>query len=888
MTDLNRFRRYLRSLLTRVSVAHEVEAELAFHVEMRTRELMARGMDEREARDAAVARFGDLAEVGRRCRRIARGRDRDLLRHVWLHQLRQDLAFAVRQLRKAPVLSAVVVLTIALAIGANTAVFSVSKTVVLEPLPYPEPERLVRIQETTPEGESFSVSAPTFLDLREQGRSFVDLAAVSGPPMSFTLNDSGEPRACTGMPTTGSLFSVLGVKPVLGRSFTPDEEAPGGDRRVAVLSHGFWQRCFGADREILGRTITLDGEGWTVVGVLPAGFEFPPSPDVWVPLAADPASERGEHRLEVYGRLEVGVSAAQVRAELDAIAGRLGELYPDTNGGWGFKLRSFSDWLIGPRARHTTLVLTAAVALMLLLACANVSSLMIVQVTNRLQEFGTRAALGASRGRIVRQLLTESVLLALVGAAVGLAVAVCATSAIRAFAPEALPRLGGLSIDTGVLLFTLAVSIAAGALSGIAPILQVVRSRLDDTVTGHRHTAPRSTRRFHDALVVAELSLALMLLIGAGLLVRSYTELTRIDPGFSTERVLTAGLTLPTSRYPELSPQVAEFFRQVTEEVEAVPSVISVGATMVDPFRGPRPSNRVAVDTAQDLGEFVRCQFRVVTPGFFEAMGIPMLRGRTFEDRDLEVTEEETPAMVAVIGATLADRLWPGEDPVGRRLRWNNPDGPLAEVIGVVGEIRDTYLEAEPPPMLFLDHGQVPWPAMTLVVKTAANPVQASAAVRQAIARADPSLAVPEIGFLEGNLSEAVAGALLNTRLVGIFAAVALLIATVGVYGVVSYRVTRHRRDFGIRMAMGASHEDLVRLALRQGLRLVVVGVALGALGALGLTRFLRAVMYEISPTDPTTFAAVALVFTTVATLACYLPARRVAGVDPMVALRTE
>jgi predicted permease len=871
-----------------VSVADEVEAELAFHVDMRTRDLMACGMDEHEARDAAVARFGDVAEVGRRCRRIARGRDRGLLRHVLLHQMRQDLVFAVRQLRKAPVLSAAVVLTIALAIGANTTVFSVSKAVILEPLPYPEPERLVRIQEVTPEGEPFSVSAPTFLDLREQGHSVVDLAAVSGPPMSFTLHDSGEPRACTGMPTTGSLFSVLGVKPAFGRSFNPDEETPGGDSRVVILSHGLWQRSFGADTEIVGRTITLDGEGWTVVGVLPAGFEFPPSPDLWVPLVADPASERGEHRLEVYGRLEVGVSAAQVRAELDAIAGRIGQQHPDTNGGWGFKLRSFSDWLIGPRARHTTLILTAAVALMLLLACANVSSLMIVQVTNRLQEFGTRAALGASRGRIVRQLLTESLLLALVGAAVGLAMAVCATSAIRAFAPEALPRLGGLSIDTGVLLFTLAVSIAAGALSGVAPILQVVRGRLADTVTGHRHTAPRSARRFQDLLVVSELSLALMLLIGAGLLVRSYTELTRIDPGFSTERVLTAGLTLPTSRYPELSPQVAEFFRQVIGEIEALPGVISAGATMVDPFRGPRPSNKVAVDTAQDLGEFVRCQFRVVTPGFFEAMGIPMLRGRTFEDRDPVLTEEGAPVMVAVIGATLAERLWPGEDPVGRRLRWNNPDGPLAEVIGVVGEIRDTFLEAEPQPMLFLYHGQVPWPAMTLVAKTAGDPVQASVSVRQAITLADPSLAIPEIGFLEGNLSEAVAGPLLNTRLVAVFATVALLIATIGVYGVVSYRVARRRRDFGIRMAMGASREDVVRMVLRQGLRLVAVGVGLGALGAFGLARLLSAVLYGISPNDPTTFAAVMLVFTIVATLACYLPARRAASVDPTVALRTE
>jgi predicted permease len=888
MADPNRFRRFLRSLLSRMTVDVEVERELAFHVEMRTRELMTRGMEEQEARDAAVARFGDLAEVGRRCRRIARGRDRDLLWYLWLQQLRQDLVFAVRQLRKAPVLSAVVVLTIALAIGANTTVFSVSKAVVLEPLPYPQPERLVRIQETTPEGEPFSVSAPTFIDVREQSRSFIDLAAVSGPPRSFTLLDTGEPEGCSAIEATGSLFAVLGVEPVLGRSFAPEEELPGGDSHVVILSHGLWQRSFGADPEVVGRTITLDGEGWIVVGVLPTGFECPPSPDVWVPFAPDPASERGEHRLEVFGRLESRVSMEQARAELAAIAGRLGELYPDTNGGWGFLLRSFSDWLIGPRARQATLVLTAAVVLMLLLACANVSNLMIVQVTTRLQEFGTRAALGASRGRIVRQLLTESMLLSLAGAAVGLVLAVWATSAIRAFAPDALPRLGGIAIDTGVLLFTLVVALAAGALSGIAPILQITGGRPAVALTSHRHTATRSVRRFQDALVASELSLALMLLIGAGLLVRSFAQLNLIDPGFSAEQVLTAPLTLPTSRYPELSPQVAEFFRQVTEEVEAIPGVTSAGATMVDPFRGPRPSNKVAVDTAQDVGEFVRCQFRIVSPGFFRAMGIPLLRGRTFDATDLVITEEGQPAMVAVISAALADRVWPGEDPVGRRLRWNNPGGPLAEVVGVVGEVRDTFLEADPPPMVYLDHEQLPWPAMTLVVKAESDPALVSGAVRQAIGRIDDSLAVPEIGLLNRNLSEAMAGPLLNTQLLGIFAAVALVIAATGVYGVISYRVARRCRDFGIRMALGACYQDLVLLVLRQGLRLVALGVSLGVLGAIVLTRFLESVLYETSPTDPATFAAVVLVFTVVAAVACYLPARRAAKVDPAVALRAE
>jgi len=888
MNSGHRFRRYLGSLLHRMSIDDEVANELEFHVEMRSRELCERGMDEKAAREAAIARFGDLAGVSRRCRKIARARERDVLLFVWHQQLKQDVVFALRQLRKAPVLSAVVVVTIAIAIAANTTVFSVSRAVVLEPLPYPDPDRLVRIQEMTPDGDPFSMSEPTFIDLRERARSFAHLAAVSGPFPTFNLQDSGEPIRCTGVRTTGSLFSVLGYEPILGRTFSSDEEQPGGDRRVVILSNGLWRGHFGSDPDIVGQTITLDDEGWTVIGVVPSEFEFLNSPDVFVPFVPDPESDRSEHRLEVYGRLHTGVSMEQVRDDLSAVAAGLSELYPASNDGWGFFPRSFSDWLIGPRARRTTLVLTAAVALMMLLACANVSNLLISQITTRYQEIGTRAVLGASRGRIIRQLLSEAIVMALIGAALGLLLAMWATSAISRFANTALPRLGDLTIDTPVLLFTVFISLAAGVLSGVVPALRISGGRMTEALTSHRHTSTRRARRLHDALVVSEVSLAVILLIGAGLLAKSYAVLNSVDPGFVAEGVLTAQLTLPESKYPEMSPQTAQFYRLVIDEVEGIPGVVSAGATMIDPFRGPRPSNKVARETAVDTKAFVRCQFRIVSSGSFQSMGVPLRKGRVFDHRDRPVQGDEDLALVAIISTAVAERLWPGENPIGRRLRWSNPGGPLAEVVGVVGEIRDTSLGAEPLPTVYFNLEQVPWPSMTLIVKTEGDPAAIAPAVRQAVRQVDGSLAVPTIRLLKSNLLEATAGPRLNTQLLGTFAAAALLIAAIGVYGVLSYRVTRRRRDLGIRKALGAERNDLLRMVLRQGLGLVAVGVAIGVLSSIGLTRFLANVLYETSPTDPLTFVAVPLLFTAVAAIACYLPARRAASADPSIALRAE
>jgi predicted permease len=888
MAGLPRFQRYLGALLGKLSVAQEVDQELDFHVEMRTRELVARGMDVDQARATAIARFGDLGKVSRRCRSIAKGRDRSMNRYVWFEQLRQDLVFAARQVRRAPVLTAVVTITLAVAIAANSTVFSVGDAVLLRPLPYPQPERLVRIQELTPEGELFSVSAPNLIDFREQQRSFTDIAAISGPPRSFALLGEGEPQGCTGLTATGSLFAVLGFEPMLGRTFTADEQQPGAASRVAVISHGMWQRHLGSRPGIIGETVSLDGEGWTIVGVLPADFSFPYSADIWVPLAPDPEFERGDHRLELFARLKDGVALQQARADLDAVAVQLGRQYPESNQGWGVLIRSFPEWLIPSQVRQATLVLAVAVVLMLLLACTNVSNLLIVRITTRYQEIATRVALGASRGRVIRQLLTESVLLAMLGAAAGILLTLLSVATIRSVAANALPRLDELAVDNRVLLFTLIVSLIAGALSGLAPALQVTGGKLAAALKSARQGATPAARRLHDVLVVAELSLALMLLIGAGLLVRSYAELNRIDPGFQPEQVITAELILPESSYGQLSAETSLFFRELIQRVEAIPGVSSAGATMVNPFRGNRPSNEVGDEMAVDRDQFVRCQWRTVTPGFFQAMGIPLLSGRLFSSSDRGMVQAEDAEVVAVISASLAERLWPGEDAPGKRLKWSTPDGMMVTVVGVVGDIRDIAIEAEPSPMFFFSHEQVAWPAMTIVVKAAGDPTAVAAGLRQAIWAVDKSIPAPEIGLLDNNLSQEVAGPRLNTQLLGVFALLALLIAAMGVYGVISYRVTRRRRELGVRLALGAESRSLISLVLRQGLGLVMVGTGLGILGALALSRLLASVLYGVSPTSPVTYATVALLFAAVAAVACYLPARRAARVNPVVALRAE
>ncbi len=886
---MSHFKNHLRSRLWKRSISDEVTNELDFHVEMRTRELVGRGMDREAARAAARARFGDMRAVNKRCRKIAKERDRKMRWRDGLEEMGQDFLFASRLIRHSPAWALLVVLTLGIGIAANSVVFSVVNAVVLEPLPFPDPDSLVRIWETTPQGERFSTSDPNYLDFREQSSSFTDLAAVSFPLPELTLTGEGEPERFTGMACTGSLFKVIGTPPLLGRTFAADEDAPGSEARVFVMSHGLWERRFGADPNIVGRTFHLNGENWTAIGVMPADFQFMLPRDVWVPFAPDPNFSRGDHRREVFGRLAPGVTLEHARADLSTIAKRLGQEYPDSNEDWGVALLSFPEWIISPRVRQAALVLQIAVGLMLLLACANVSNLLIAQATTRQREIGLRAALGAGRLRILRQLLAESVLYSFLGAAAGLLLAYWAIPVVRTWNPDALPRIDEITLNANVLVFTVLVSLAAGVLSGLAPAMQVTRGNLFDSLReGHQDTTG-GARRLRDILIVGEVAVAVMLLIGAGLLINSFRQLSGVDIGFDPENILTASVSLPANEYPEMSREAAAFYRNVEENIEATPGVRSVGATMIDPFRGPNPSNQVAPEGVQDDDDFVQIKWRSVTRGYFQTMGIPLIQGRVFDERDrIDNLSADERRFVAVISADLARKLWPDRDPIGERLQWNSPGRLVVEVIGVVGDIRDLRIESEPPPMFYFFHEQLPWPQMTLVIKTEIAPEMMTSAVRQAIWDVDSTLPVPTAAPLDENLAEAMAGTRFSTQLLSLFATIALLVAAMGIYGIISYSVTRRSREIGMRMAMGARPRNMVQLILGHALVLIAVGTALGVLGALGLTRFLQSLLYETSPTHVATFVAVALVLAVVGIVASFIPAARAAKVDPVTALRME
>jgi predicted permease len=871
-----------------MSVGEEVSQELDFHVEMRTRELMSKGMSAGEARALAIARFGDILDVNAKCRRIAKGRDRDMRIVEWLDELKQDLVFAARQMRRAPLVTLLVVLMLSLGIGATTVVFSVVNAVLLRPLPFPEPERLVYISERTPEGQRFSTSDANFLDFRQQQRNLTDLAAIAFPFRQFSMIGAGEPIRFQGIACTGSMFKVLGVRPLLGRTFLPEEDRPGSDSRVMVMSEGLWKRSFGSDPDVVGRTIALNDGSWTVVGIMPVSFEFLGSSDVWIPYPPDPEFERGDRRLEMVGRLAPGITLDQAQADMSGIARRLGELFPKSNKDWDVKLVSFPEWIIGPQVRQANLVLLFAVGLLLLLASANVSNLLIARATTRSREISLRAALGAGRFRIVRQLLTESIALSLLGAAAGLAVAHWAMPILRNLSPDALPRLDEATLDGGVLFFTIVVSFGVGIFIGMVPALHISRGNLFEALQEGRQSVAAGGRRLRDLLVVGEVALAMILLIGAGLLVSSFERLRKVDPGFDPTNLLGTQVILPENKYPEQGRQTAQFYRELLGNIGTLPGVESAGATMINPFRGPRPSNQIAPEGVREQSEFTPIRFRIVTAGYFRTMCIPLLQGRLFDERDNFDVLSRSREGVAILNAKLVERLWPGEDPIGKRIQWNSPGGLTARIIGVVGDVKDLLLDAEPELMLYFNHEQITWPHMTLVVRTAGEPASVSSAVVRSIAQVDPSVPAPEAFTIEDNFAEAVAAPRFNSQLLGAFASLALAMACFGLYGVMSYSVARRTREIGIRVALGAHRGNLVSLVLRHGIQLILIGAALGIAGALGLTRFLRNLLYETSPTDFTTYLAMALLLAVVGVAASTWPAMRASRVDPVDALRME
>jgi putative ABC transport system permease protein len=877
MPSLGRFARSLRHLVWKPPVEQEVDSEVAFHLEMRTRDYVARGMDPTAARAEALRRFGDVGQINETCRDIGRRRDREMRRTEWIAELRQDLVYALRYLRTNLGFGLAAVLTLALGIGASTTIFGVANAVILRPLPFRAPAQLVRIWETNPTTDDFAVSDPNYLDWRARNRSFAELGAYRWN--SLNLVGTGQPEQLTAIGVSHTLLPLLGVSPRAGRAFTADEDRPGGPR-VVILSDGLWQRRFGGDRGVVGRTISLDGRPYTVIGILPPGIGFATDADLWHPLAPDPTSNRSNHTLGVVARLRPGVTIESATADMQAVARQLGQQYPASNAEWGVRIASFQDWFVEPELRNRVVALLFAVGLLLLMACVNVANLLVARASTRQREMGLRAALGAGRWRITRQLLTESLTLAAIGAAAGLALAAVAMPVLRKAGGDAVPRLDEMSLDWRVLAFAVGASIVTGLLFGLAPTFHTLRAGLHDTLRSGTRVA--GTGRLRSALVVASIALAMLLLVGAGLVGTSFLRLMRVDLGFDPEHVLVASISLPAERYP--NDRIAPFHLEAMRRIAAIPGVRAAGMVNIAPFSGGNtaiPFSVVGRPPARP-GEFPQAGWRSVTPGYFAALGIRLKRGRLLDESDVG----DGPPVI-VISDTMAGRFWPGEDPVGRQIQIQGARNPFT-VVGVVNDIRAQTLEDEPAPIMYLSYRQVSLRSMWLTVRAVGAPTSVAGAVQREIWAIDKTLPVANMQPLTQLVSEVAAQPRLTMLIFGLFASAALALAVIGVYGVVAYSVAQRTREIGVRLALGAQPSRIVRGVLRHGLALAALGIAIGLAGAYALGRFITAILYGTEPTDVMTYSAVASLLAICAAAASLAPARRAARVDPVTALRYD
>lgn len=882
MPELGRFSRELRARFWKPSVDEEVRSELAYHIEMLERDLVARGLAPDDARRAARERFGDTDRIGTECRRLGEGRDRERRRASWAAEWRQDMRYAVRQLTANPRFALVAILTLAIGLGTSTTIFGIANAVLLRPLPFPEPSRLVLADEVNPDGHGFAVSEPNFLDLRDRARSFAGLAAFA--PRSPSILGDGAPERLRGLAASASLFDVLGMAPQIGRVFTADEDRAGGDVRVAVLADAFWRRRFGADPGVLGRMIDLDGTRHRVVGVMPPGFDFPQRTDVWVPLAADRASERGDRRLAVVGRLAPGVTRDQADGEVAAIAGALAGDFPPSNGAWTARVRPFDEWYVSPALRARVVALLATVGLLVLMACVNVASLLLARAGTRSREMAVRAALGAGRARIVRQLLTESILLAAVGAALGVALAAAATPLIRGIGSAAVPLLATMSLDWRIMGFALAACVTTGIIFGLAPAIELSRAgggagSAHDLLRSGSRVAGRD--RLRGALIVASVALATVMLVSATLVGGSFVRLMRADLGFQAGHVLAASIVLPEGKYDY--DRSADFFQRLMPRLAAIPGVGAAGAVNLAPFAGGNTGMDFVPGTSAPANpaDFRNATWRAVTPGYFAALGIPLARGRLFDDGDVGGATG-----VVVINQAMARLGWPGMDPVGRQVTLSNTR--TLTIVGVVGDTRQLAIDSLPSPAMYFAHAQFPWTAMWLTVRVAGDPMSAAAAVRREVQKLDADLPLARVQPLERLVHDVAAEPRLTMLVFGIFAGAALVLAAVGLYGLVAYTVAQRTREIGVRLALGAVPGRIARDVMARGVALAAAGVAIGSVVSYGAAGPLRAILYETEPTDPLTFGGVALLLVAIAALASLAPARRAARLEPVTALRSE
>ena len=814
-----------------------------------------------------------------------------------MNTLLQDIRFGLRMLLKSPSISIVATIALALGIGATTAIFSVMNAVLLRPLPFPDPDSLVALYETDAQRGLVrgSHSYPNFMDMRAQNTVFENVASYHGA--DYVLTGRGEPARLQGSVVTANVFPLLKVQPMLGRVFLPDEDKPSETGRVVILSHKLFQSRFNGDPSIVNQAITLEGKKFTVVGVMPPSFEFPiqnDPVDLWTTIAGDASgsepitAQRGAHFLTVIGRLKPGVTEEKAQAEMTAIAARLEQQYPDTNTRKSLRLESAFAALVGD-VRPTLWILFGAVACVLLIACANVANLLLARATSRHKEMAIRTALGASRTRVVRQLLTESVLLSLVGGAVGLLLAVWWSDLLVALGKEDIPRAIHVEMDWRVLGFTLGVSLFTGLIFGLAPAFHSSKTELVESLKeGARGTSAGTFANvFRKALVVVELGLAVLLLTGAALLIQSLWRLQRVNSGLHPENILTFNVTLPEVKYK--SGDQSQFFIDLKHRLESTPGVQSASSILPLPLSGDRFGISFEIEgRPMAPKDHPSADFFTTGVGYFKTMGIPIIKGRDFDDRD---KHGSTP--VIIITETFARQYFPNEDPIGKRIKpgissYENEDSVMREIVGVAGDVRNRTLNTESKPAYYVPQTQVPFSQMVTVVKTTGEPHSLISAATKEVAAMDQDVPLFSVKSMEEYISTSVAAPRFSTTLLSVFAGVALVLTIVGLYGVMSYSVAQRTNEIGIRMALGAQSRDVLLMIVRQGSVLILLGLAIGLIGAYLATRVMASLLFGVTAKDPFTFVAVSVLLAIVALLACYIPALRATKVDPIDALRCE
>jgi predicted permease len=805
-------------------------------------------------------------------------------------KLLQDLRYAARTMLNKRGFTLIAVMTLAIGIGASTAIFTVVDAALLRGLPYRSPERLYHLWESTPQKEfaQREFSYPDYQDY-QQNQVLEGIAAYTGG--GAIMSGRGEPERVLAPAASANFFSVLGVEPVIGRTFQPGDDKPGAPR-VAVLTYGMWQRRFGGDKGILGQSLTLNGDIHTVVGVLPADFQFAPRPsDLWRPYQPNEQqlTRRFLHGTNLIGRLRPGLSAEQAQTELSVIASRIEQEYKQSHAGTGLKLIPMHEQVVG-QVKPILLVLLAAVGFVLLIACANVASLLLTRSLSRQKEVAIRSALGASRWRVIRQLLTESIVLSLVGGLLGLLIAYWSVGGLVAALPEtqlnALPFLKSLHLDASILAFSFGLSLLTGIVFGLAPALTSSRLDLNEVLKeGSRNTAGGAGHRLRSVLVMSEIALAVVLLIGAGLMMKSLLRLLQANLGFNPRNVLTMTVALPPAKYTE-APRQMSFHAQLKERVGSLPRVSGVGTVNILPLQGGNTSRvNVEGDPIPPAGQEIEANIRTVDESYFQTLGVPIIAGRAFDQRD-----KPNDPPVVIIGKSLADRVFAGRDPVGRRLVYAGIQAPPIMIVGVVGDVKIGGLDDAIRPVLYYPFSQNAALSTNLVVRTDGDPTSLAAAIRHEIRTLEPDAAIFNVRGMEELISASPAAFLRRfpALLISIFAGVALLLASIGIYGVVSYSVSQQIHQIGVRMALGAQTSDILKMVLKQGLTLALGGMMLGVVAAIGLTRLLRSLLFQVQTTDATTFASVLGTLFVVALVACYIPARRATKVDAIVALRYQ